>query len=55
MNDTNDNKPNLPSLENDSQQLLLPRSGWTDRRAFVKVLMKTKRALDLAEIGALIE
>jgi hypothetical protein len=55
MNDTSFKKPNLPSLENDSQPLILPRSGWQDRRAFVKALMKTKRALELAEISALIE
>lgn len=54
MNDTNEKKSNLPTLEEDFPNLLLPRPAWQDRRAFVKVLMKTKRALDLTEIDALL-
>jgi hypothetical protein len=34
---------------------LLPRSAWQDRRAFLRVLIKAKRALDLAEISALVD
>jgi hypothetical protein len=36
----------------DPQPSLLPRSGWQDRQAFLKTLIKTKRALELAEITA---
>jgi hypothetical protein len=54
MNDNNEKKTNLPSLEDDSQTFLLPRSAWQDRRAFATILLKTKRVLDLAEIGALL-
>jgi hypothetical protein len=55
MNDTNEKKNNLPSLENNSQKLLLPRSAWQDRRAFATILLKTKRVLELAEISASIK
>jgi hypothetical protein len=40
--------------ELNSQSLLLPRTGWQDRQAYFRVLVKTKRALDLAEITALL-
>ncbi|GAA6623368.1 hypothetical protein [Scytonema sp. NUACC26] len=31
---------------------LLPRSGWQNQRAFLSVLVKAKRSLDIAEIAA---
>jgi hypothetical protein len=40
--------------ELDSQHPLLPRTGWQDRQAFFKALVKAKRSLDIAEITALL-
>lgn len=36
----------------DAQAPLLPRSGWQNRRAFLSVLIRAKRSLDIAEITA---
>lgn len=33
-------------------QPLLPRSAWQDRQALVKVLIRAKKSLDIAEITA---
>lgn len=30
---------------------LLPRSGWQNRQAWLKVLIRVKRSLDIAEIN----
>lgn len=43
MSTTNNNLPTPP---------LLPRSAWQNKSAFFKVLLKTKQALDMAEIAA---
>ena len=39
----------------DAQSPLLPRSGWQNRRAFLSVLIKAKRSLDIAEITAFLD
>ncbi|MBD2243793.1 hypothetical protein [Nostoc sp. FACHB-888] len=36
----------------DVRSPILPRSGWQNRRAFLKVLVKAKQSLDMAEITA---
>ncbi|MBD1930051.1 hypothetical protein H6F74_28050 [Trichocoleus sp. FACHB-90] len=36
----------------DPQAPLLPRSGWQNQRAFLSVLIRAKRSLDIAEITA---
>jgi hypothetical protein len=36
----------------DARSPILPRSGWQNRRAFLKVLVKAKQSLDMAEITA---
>jgi hypothetical protein len=36
----------------ETQSSLLPRSGWQNRRDFLRVLIKAKQALDMAEITA---
>ena len=38
----------------DVQSPLLPRSGWQNPRAFLSVLIKAKRSLDIAEIAAIL-
>ncbi|MBC6430122.1 hypothetical protein FM036_04400 [Nostoc sp. HG1] len=49
-------KESLPNegTENvsDARSPILPRSGWQNRRAFLKVLVKAKQSLDMAEITA---
>ncbi len=35
-----------------TQSPLLPRSGWQNRRDFLRVVIKAKQALDMAEITA---
>ncbi|MGL5075680.1 MAG: hypothetical protein ACRDBG_07535 [Waterburya sp.] len=50
---------NLESLNqnhqnNSSSQPVLPRQGWEDKQAFVKVVIRAKRALDIAEINNLL-
>lgn len=35
-------------------QSLLPRPGWQNQRAFLSVLIKAKRSLDIAEIAAIL-
>lgn len=36
----------------DAQFPLLPRSSWQDQQAFLRVLIRAKRSLDIAEINA---
>lgn len=36
----------------ETESPLLPRSGWQNRRDFLRVLIKAKQALDVAEITA---
>jgi hypothetical protein len=63
MNNTNNETNEIETLKSNlvrsrqtiSQFPLLPRSAWQDRRAFLKVLIKAKRALDLAEISAFVD
>ncbi|MBW4457924.1 MAG: hypothetical protein KME55_37780 [Nostoc indistinguendum CM1-VF10] len=44
---------NIESLNvSDARSPILPRSGWQNRRAFLKVLVKAKQSLDMAEITA---
>ncbi|MGL5874040.1 MAG: hypothetical protein ACRC2R_17000 [Xenococcaceae cyanobacterium] len=46
---------NLESSESNSSgrstSTILPRFGWQDKKAFFKILRKTKRVLDFAEIN----
>jgi hypothetical protein len=37
-----------------NSQSILPRQGWQDKQAFVKAVIKAKRALDIAEINNLL-
>ena len=37
--------------DNSNSQFVLPRQGWQDKQAFVKAIIKAKRALDIAEIS----
>ena len=39
---------------NSSSQFILPRQGWQDKQAFIKAVIKAKRALDIAEISNLL-
>lgn len=39
---------------NSNSQSILPRQGWQDKQAFVKIVIKAKRALDIAEINDLL-
>lgn len=39
----------------DAQAPLLPRSGWQNQRAFLSVLIRAKRSLDIAEITAFLD
>ncbi|WDD36987.1 hypothetical protein PQG02_34770 (plasmid) [Nostoc sp. UHCC 0926] len=50
-NEGTDNFESLNSVS-DAQSPILPRSGWQNRRAFLKVLVKAKQSLDMAEITA---
>ncbi|WP_375498181.1 hypothetical protein [uncultured Nostoc sp.] len=50
-NEGTDNFKSLNSIS-DAQYPILPRSGWQNRRAFLKVLVKAKQSLDMAEITA---
>lgn len=45
--------PELPN-QNSGEQAILPRRGWQDKRAFLKAMIKAKRAIDIAEISTLI-
>ncbi len=36
----------------DPQSPLLPRSGWQNQQAFLRVLIRAKKSLDIAEITA---
>ncbi|WP_166482410.1 hypothetical protein [Scytonema sp. UIC 10036] len=38
-----------------SQPPLLPRSAWQNQQAFYRVIIKAKKALDIAEISALLK
>ena len=44
---------NLP--DNSDFEMVLPRRGWQDKQALLKVIMKAKRALDIAEISHLLD
>ncbi len=62
MKTTESNNPNSPNLELKSDlpsgdrhtQFVLPRSGWQDKKAWLKAVIRAKRALDLAEINHLL-
>ena len=42
-------------LENNAEfKFILPRRGWQDKQAYTRIMAKTKRALELAEIEHLI-
>jgi hypothetical protein len=50
---------NLESFNQNQQnhlksQFILPRQGWQDKQAFVRALIKAKKALDVAEISRLL-
>ncbi|MEH2179230.1 hypothetical protein [Nostoc sp.] len=47
---------NLESLNSilDVRSPILPRYGWQNRRAFLKVFVKAKQSLDMAEITAIL-
>lgn len=48
-----DNAESSPSRwDKDAQLPLLPRSSWQDQQTFLKILIRAKRSLDIAEIGA---
>jgi hypothetical protein len=46
---SNQNYPN-----NSTSQSILPRQGWQDKQAFVRAVIKARKALDIAEISNLI-
>ncbi len=46
-------KSDLPSGDRHTQ-FVLPRSGWQDKKAWLKAVIRAKRALDLAEINHLL-
>ncbi len=46
-------KADLPLGDRDSQSIL-PRSGWQDKKAWLKAVIRAKRALDMAEINFLL-
>lgn len=48
------NKANHLSIQNE-QPLLLPRASWQDQKALLKVLIRVKQSLDIAEITALLD
>ena len=56
---THDNKEQANNFNQDfnslgrknSSEIVLPRQGWQDKQAFVKAIIKVKRALDIAEIS----
>jgi hypothetical protein len=50
---SNQNKDRIKEADSNSQSVL-PRQGWQDKQAFVKVVIKAKRALDIAEINDLL-
>jgi hypothetical protein len=45
---------NQNQQNNSNSQFVLPRQGWQDKQAFVKAVIKAKRALDIAEISNLL-
>jgi hypothetical protein len=50
---------NLESFNQNHQnnldlQFILPRQGWQDKQAFVRAVIKAKKALDIAEISNLL-
>ncbi|MCC5653985.1 hypothetical protein LC609_30250 [Nostoc sp. XA013] len=52
---SNKGTENIESLNvSDARFSILPRSGWQNRRAFLKVLVKAKQSLDIAEITAIL-
>ena len=40
---------NLPN--NSNSEMILPRRGWQDKKSLLKVIIKAKRSLDIAEIS----
>lgn len=40
---------------NSKSEFILPRQGWQDREAWIKAVIKAKRALDIAEISILLD
>jgi hypothetical protein len=59
MNISHQNQEHIFTLNNDSNlesfnQIILPRQGWQDKQAFVRAVIKAKKALDIAEISSII-
>jgi hypothetical protein len=58
MDITNQSDEDLFTLNKDSNnlnsQFILPRQGWQDKKAFVRAVIKAKKALDIAEISSTI-
>jgi hypothetical protein len=58
MDITNQSDEGLFTLNKDSNnlnsQFILPRQGWQDKKAFVRAVIKAKKALDIAEISSTI-
>ncbi|MDJ0692177.1 MAG: hypothetical protein QNJ41_27255 [Xenococcaceae cyanobacterium MO_188.B32] len=42
-------------LSDRDARFILPRSGWQDKTAWLKAIIKAKRALDIAEIEFLLK
>jgi hypothetical protein len=51
-NDNFESKTSNSDDQLNTQSPLLPRSGWQNQQAFLRVLIKAKRSLDIAEIAA---
>jgi hypothetical protein len=45
---------NQNQQNNLNSQFILPRQGWQDKKAFVRAVIKAKKALDIAEISSTI-
>jgi hypothetical protein len=52
--DSNLESFNQNQQNNLNSQFILPRQGWQDKRAFAIAVIKTKKALDIAEISCLL-
>lgn len=56
--DANSDTPKVKAdllLSDRDSQFVLPRSGWQDKKAWLKAIIKAKRALDIAEIEFLLK
>jgi hypothetical protein len=52
--DLNPKVSNQNQQNNLNSQFILPRQGWQDKKAFVRAVIKAKKALDIAEISNLL-